>query len=107
MKKLYTNLVLTVCTALTLTSTVSAQCTATTMCPQLTTNAGSVRGYYFVAPVSFTLCGLFIPTDADTGAQSIEVIRFNGVMPPAYPAVTNSFTSLFYTANNSSATMIP
>src|ERR1035437_878124 len=41
---------------------VYGSCTATTMCPQLTTNTGNVRGYYFIAPVSFTICGLFIPT---------------------------------------------
>lgn len=79
---------------------ITSTCAAATMCPQSSTNSGSVRGYYFVSPVSFTLCGLLVPTDASTGPQSIEVVKFNGTMPPAYPGTTNSFTSLFYIASD-------
>lgn len=79
---------------------VSATCGPTSMCPQTTTFTGNVRGYYFIAPASFVICGLLVPTDASTDPQSIEVVKFNDSLPPAYPAVTNSFTSLFYVAND-------
>jgi hypothetical protein len=79
-------------------------CTAAPMCPQISSNSGSVRGYYFVAPVSFVLCGLLVPTDLSTDPQSIEVLQFHGMLPPAYSAVTNNFTSLFYTASDTGIT---
>lgn len=79
-------------------------CTPATMCTQSSTNTGNVRGYYFVAPKSFVICGLLVPTDASTGPQSIEVVKFSGTLPPAYPSVTNSFTSLFYVASDTSLT---
>jgi hypothetical protein len=82
------------------TDAVAASCMPASMCPQTTTFTGNVRGYFFVAPASFMICGLLVPTDASTGPQSIEVVKFNGVMPPAYPSVTNSFTSLFYVAGD-------
>lgn len=78
----------------------SGSCAPTTMCPQITTNTGNVRGYYFIAPTSFVICGLLVPTDASTGPQSIEVLRFHVTPPPAYPSVTNTFTSLFYVASD-------
>ncbi len=86
---------------------VLSPCTADTMCAQLTTFSGNVRGYYFIAPVAFSICGLFIPTDASTDPQSIEVLRFDSIPPPAYPAITNKFVSLFYVANDTSTSMIP
>src|SRR3989304_10582725 len=85
---------------------VALVCTADSMCPQSSTFSGNVRGYHFTAPVSFPICGLFIPTDASIDPQSIEVLRFDS-LPPAYSAVTNSFVSLFYTASNTSTSMIP
>jgi hypothetical protein len=81
----------------------SAGCMPASMCPQLSVYSGSVRGYYFVAPRSFVICGLLIPTDASTGPQSIEVLRF-GTAPPAYPSLTNNFTSLFYVASDTGLT---
>lgn len=86
---------------------VSAQCLATTMCPHLTTFSGNTRGYYFIAPVSFTICGLFVPTDASTDPQNIEVLQFHDSLPPTFPGFTNNFVSLYYTTNNAAASMIP
>jgi hypothetical protein len=75
----------------------SGHCTPAPMCPQdVVYSGGTVRGYYFIAPTSFVICGLLVPTDASTGPQSIEVLRFHGTPPPAYPSVTNNFTSLIY-----------
>jgi hypothetical protein len=85
------------------TRNASSGCAPASMCPQQTTYSGSVRGYYFIAPKSFRICGLLVPTDASTGPQSIEVLRF-GTAPPAYPSLTNNFTSLFYVASDSSLT---
>lgn len=72
----------------------------TTMMP-LPANAGgysgNIRGYFFTAPVSFTIVGLNVPTDVDAGAQTVEILRFNSAGdPPAYPGLTNNFTSLGY-----------
>lgn len=82
----------------------------TTMMPlpaQTGTYGGNIRGYYFTAPVSFTIIGLRVPTDADPGAQTIEILRFNTAGdPPAYPALTNSFTSLGYWNGVNTTTMI-
>lgn len=78
----------------------STSCVAEGMCPQINTNTGNVRGYFFIAPVSFSICGLRVPTDASTGPQSIAVVRFHGMTPPAYPSVTNNFDSLFYVASD-------
>jgi gliding motility-associated-like protein len=75
--------------------------------PQTTTFSSWVRGYYFTAPTSFTICGLYIPTDASTDPQYVEVVRFTNGAPPAYSAVTNSFVSLFYQSNWVPNTTIP
>ncbi len=75
--------------------------------PQSTTYSGWVRGYWFTAPTSFTITGLFVPFDASSGDQTIEVLRFNSQPPPSYPGVTNDFVSLFRVVNDPSATFIP
>ena len=76
--------------------------------PQTATYAfNNVRGYYFTAPSAFTMCSVYVPTDASMAAQSVEVVRFTAGPPPAYPGTTNSFTSLFYSANFVPNTPIP
>jgi hypothetical protein len=52
------------------------------------------RGYWFTAPVDFTIDGLSMSTAAAAGT-TFEVVRLNGV-PPTYSGTTNSFTSLAY-----------
>lgn len=81
--------------------------TAIAVGPQSSTFSSMVRGYYFTAPVNFTICGLYIPTDASTASQNVEVVRFNAGAPPAYPGTTNNFVSLFYQNNYAPNTMIP
>lgn len=81
----------------------------TTMMPlpaQAGTYSGDIRGYFFTAPVDFIITGLRVPTDASTGAQTIEILRFNAGAPPAYPGVTNSFTSLGYWNSVNTTTVI-
>ena len=76
--------------------------------PQQTTFSSMSRGYFFTAPVSFTICGLYIPTDASSDpSQSIEVVKFTAGAPPAYPSLTNSFINLFYAQNDLSNAIIP
>ncbi len=75
---------------------------------QTSTFSGNVRGYFFTAPANFTMTALRVPTDASAGAQNIAVVRFTGATPPpAFPATTNAFTTLFLTQNNGAAGNIP
>ena len=75
--------------------------------PQVSTFTSMVRGYYFTAPTSFNICQLYIPTDASSAVQNIEVVRFNSGPPPAFAGTTNAFTSLFYINNYAPNTPIP
>jgi hypothetical protein len=90
---------------------VESYCNPTTAMMPLPAQAGSyggnIRGYFFTAPVAFTIVGLRVPTDADPGAQTIEILRFNSAGdPPAYPGLTNTFTSLGYWNGVNTTTMI-
>ncbi len=59
------------------------------------TFSGNARGYWFTAPVDFTITGLRVPTDASSGNQSVQLVRLNAA-PPGFPTTTTSFTTLFY-----------
>ncbi|MFN0202642.1 MAG: beta strand repeat-containing protein, partial [Bacteroidia bacterium] len=73
-----------------------------------TTFSNSIRGFYFTAPVAFTISGLEVPTNASAGPSSIAVVRFNGnIPPPAFPGTTNAFAQLYLTQNNATAGIIP
>ena len=74
--------------------------------PQITTYSGATRGYHFTAPVSFDMCGLFIPTDASTGTQDIRVVRFTAGAPPAFAATTLLYTTLFTASGVASTTTL-
>jgi len=75
--------------------------------PEVTTFASNARGYFFTAPSDFTITGLFIPEPANGPTQNIALIKFNpAVPPPAYPTVTNAFTTLFITQNDPATGMI-
>jgi hypothetical protein len=56
-------------------------------------------GFWFVAPVDFTILGLRVPDETNHGLQNVEVVRL-AAAPPALPTVSNDFTSL--TASSSS-----
>jgi hypothetical protein len=66
---------------------------------------GNVRGYYFTAPIDFTITGLKIPVEV-SGLQNIAVVRLAAV-PPLYSTVTNAFTQLFLTQNDPTTGIIP
>ncbi len=75
---------------------------------QTGTFAGNARGYYFTAPANFTMTALRVPTDASAGNQNIAVMRMTGATPPpAFPATTNAFTTLFLTQANPAGGSIP
>jgi gliding motility-associated-like protein len=74
---------------------------------QSSTFSSMVRGYHFVSPVNFTLCGLYVPTDASSANQSVAVVRFTAGAPPAFPGTTNAFTLLFQQQNYAVNAMIP
>lgn len=73
---------------------------------QNTVFSGNVRGYWFTAPSCFSISGIEVPTDASTGLQNIAIVRLDSA-PPLYSTVTNNFTVLYLTQNNTSSGIIP
>lgn len=105
MNKLFTSYLLLLC--LLTGQTLSAQTQIQMPMPgQTGTFTGNVRGYYFVAPTCFTLTGAMVPTDANSGNQSIAIVRFYDT-PPTYSATTNSFTLLYLTQNDTTQGVLP
>jgi hypothetical protein len=73
--------------------------TAQTMMPlpaHSTVYSGSARGYWFVAPASFTITGLRVPSDAGTGLQYIHVMKCHDPFPIAFSSPSTNFTTLTY-----------
>lgn len=66
------------------------------------TYSSAIRGYWFTAPVDFTIVGLRMPSQAGSGLQRIQVIKINDNTPPIYSATSTNFTSLalIYNATN-------
>jgi hypothetical protein len=79
---------------------------AQTMMPlpaQNTTYSGYVRGFWFIAPMDFTITGLRVPASAGPGDQSIQVMKIGSGGVAVYPTMGTNFTTLYYTnsgANN-------
>lgn len=73
---------------------------------QNTVFSGSVRGYWFTAPSCFSISGIEVPTDASTGLQNIAIVRLDSA-PPLYSTVTNNFTVLYLTQNDTASGIIP
>lgn len=57
---------------------------------------GAVRGYWFTAPVDFTITGLRVASQAGSGTQNIQVIKINDNTPVIYGTTSTNFTSLKY-----------
>lgn len=53
------------------------------------------RGYWFVAPINFTIIGLSVPGNGDGSNSTLEVLRLNST-PPLYSGTSNDFVSLGY-----------
>ncbi len=67
--------------------------------------ASLTRGFYFKAPVAFTIIGLRVPDETKFGKQNVAVYLMN-TQPPAYPT-TASTPPVFYKAGIPSAAIIP
>ena len=74
--------------------------------PQNSSFSTNARGLWFTAPADIVITGLRVPTDASNAPQTLEVVRFKST-PRAYPASTNSFTSLFRVVNDASSGILP
>ena len=73
---------------------------------QNTVFTGNVRGYWFTAPSCFSISGIEVPTDASSGLQNIAIVRLDSA-PPVFSTVTNNFTVLYLTQNDTSSGIIP
>jgi hypothetical protein len=69
-----------------------------TMPSYASTYPGYTRGYWFQAPVAFTINGVWVPTDVGTGNASAAIVKLP-TQPPAYSTTTNSFQVLFLAQN--------
>ncbi len=67
---------------------------------------GNTRGMWFTAPTSFIITGVQVPTDVSSGNQSIAIMKFPS-NPPTYSSVTNTFSILYLTQNNTNTGIIP
>lgn len=70
---------------------------------QSSTFSGSVRGYWFVAPTSFMITGVRVPTDASSGNSNIAILKLPAT-PPVYSSTTSVFDVLYLTQNDASGT---
>ena len=65
---------------------------------QSSTYSSKVRGYYFTAPTDFCITAVKVPTTANSGCQSVAIVKFNSGPPPVYNNTTNDFSQLHYTS---------
>ena len=89
-----------------LNSLALAQQTQVPLPPQNSSFSTNAGGLWFTAPADIVITGLRVPTDASNAPQTLEVVRFKST-PRAYPASTNSFTSLFRVVNDASSGILP
>lgn len=58
--------------------------------------SGSIRGYWFTAPVDFVITGLRVPSQAGSGLQYMQVIKIHDATPVVFSTTSTNFTSLVY-----------
>ena len=93
MKKIYKSIALLV-PLLLFGMSLNAQ-TMMPMPPHNSVYSAMARGFWFVAPTSFTITGLRVPSEAGTGAQYIHVMKCHDPFPVSTSGSTN-FTTLTY-----------
>jgi MYXO-CTERM domain-containing protein len=84
-----------------LSESLHAQGTLMPSPPHSSTYNGNPRGYWFVAPVDFTIVGLRVPDDFSTAPQSVNLVE----MPTA--ASGSVYTNLHHTGSLATTTVIP
>lgn len=100
------NLLLLFCVILGASSSFAQSLIQMQLPPQATVFSGNVRGYWFTAPSCFSISGIEVPTDASTGLQNIAIVKLDSA-PPVFGTVTNNFTVLFLTQNDTTSGIIP
>lgn len=65
------------------------------------------RGFWFVAPMDFTITGLMVPPEAGTGLQYIHVLKCHALLPINFTAPSTNFTSLQYISGAANNTIVP
>lgn len=66
----------------------------------------ATRGYWFTAPVSFTIKELRVPTDVGTTVQNIQVVKFTGGPPPNFASSTTAHTTLHYSTTTTGSNWV-
>lgn len=62
------------------------------------TYTGAVRGFWFVAPVSFKIVGLRVPVGStNNGNQCFQIVKINDPMPIAFGSQSSNFDTYLYT----------
>ncbi|MFN0188559.1 MAG: PKD domain-containing protein [Bacteroidia bacterium] len=100
------NLLLLICVLLGISSSFAQSLIQMQLPPQNTVFSGNVRGYWFTATSCFSITGIEVPTDASTGLQNIAIVKLDSA-PPVFGTVTNNFTVLFLTQNDTASGIIP
>ena len=60
---------------------------------------GLPRGYWFTAPVAFTITGVKISPESGTGTQYIHIMKCNDPFPVAFGSQSTNFNTLAYISN--------
>jgi len=66
---------------------------------QTSTFSPDTRGFWFTAPVDFTITGVGVPTDASLANFDVAILRFPSP-PPTFPSVTYTFDTLLLSRDN-------
>lgn len=74
--------------------------------PQSSTFTGLTRGYFFTAPVDFTITSIRVPTDASSASQSVVIVTLPAP-PPAFAGNTTNYNTEFLAQNVPGAAAIP
>ena len=67
--------------------------------PHASIFSATPRGYWFTAPVSFTIVGVKISPEAGTGSQFIHIMKCNDPFPVAFGSQSTNFNTLAYISN--------
>jgi hypothetical protein len=72
-----------------------------------TNYSAMARGYWFIAPTSFTITGLKVAPEAGAGLQYIHLLKCHDLMPIAFSTPSTNFTTLSYISGAPNNTIAP